>query len=121
MKNLIEVTLFLTSMLAQAETGVADRYVRAVIERDGAVVEEQGDWLLDLEVEAKALTLVIKPDVFQAQPRCVLGRQRPEALIVDYFLRTTAAMDGISTPGKIVIRRRALDDLLWFPITVTCY
>ncbi|MGV8919178.1 MAG: hypothetical protein ACOH2R_15470 [Pseudomonas sp.] len=121
MKNLIESAVFLTSMLAQAEVGIADRHFAAVVERDGSISEEQGNWLWGTEVEPASLTLLIKPEVFHTEPQCVMGRQAAAEMVVDYYMATKAADQRINTPGKIVIKRPARDDRLWLPFSVVCY
>lgn len=128
MKHLIEMTFFIFSAMAMGETAVVDRYVRAIFDHDGSLIEKQGDGLLGIDVEQHlahtTLTLVTQPNVFKAAPRCVMGWQRPEDMVVDYFLGTAAAVNGSSAPGKIVVRmnlKSLRDSRARFPVTVTCY
>lgn len=124
-KHLLEITVFLTSVLAQADIGIADRHLRAILDHDGTLIEEQGDWLLGIDVEQHlahtTLTLVTKPVVFTSAPQCVMNGSRPESLIVDYFLGSTAAVNGSGAPGKIVLRLSRQNSRARGPFIVTCY
>jgi len=112
-------------MVAKGDTDKPDRYFEATLDHRGALTEAHGNWLLGVEAQEhpaqETTTLITRPGVFQNKPHCVLNGPRPEDMVVDYFLGGVGAVNGSSTPGKIVVRLNRKNSRRVTPFVVTCY